>query len=75
MADAAPIVHIGENSPEEVAYKMMLLIARAEGKSLNSDGKNPVTRNWVLSTYAQCRSLMAGNWTAADAIKERPLIE
>jgi hypothetical protein len=31
MADA-PVVHIGENSPEYVAYRLMLDIAEAEGK-------------------------------------------
>jgi|HubBroStandDraft_3_1064219.scaffolds.fasta_scaffold736471_1 hypothetical protein len=34
MADDA-IVHIGENSPEHVAYKLMERIAEAEGKNLH----------------------------------------
>lgn len=32
MSDAKPSVHIGENSPEEVAFKLMHQIARLEGR-------------------------------------------
>jgi hypothetical protein len=31
MADAAPVVHNGENSPQQIAYKLLLLIAAKEG--------------------------------------------
>jgi len=53
MADNA-VVHIGENSPEEVAYKMMTLIMGVENRQPYAHGDNPVDRNWVLRTYAQC---------------------
>ena len=45
MSDA-PVVHIGENSPEYVAYLLMLKILHAEGER--------ITREAYLSTYAQC---------------------
>lgn len=74
MADKA-VVHMGENSPEEVAYKMMLLIANAEGRELYSHGKKPVTRAWVLSTYAQCRRAVIDGWAAKSILEEVPVIE
>jgi hypothetical protein len=50
------VVQMGENSPEEVAYKLMRDIARAEriylvgsmGADVNS------SREWILRTYCQC---------------------
>jgi hypothetical protein len=56
MADSAPVVHIGENSPEEVAYKLLKVIASNEGKSLigTMSGKATADREWVLDTYAEC---------------------
>jgi hypothetical protein len=51
VADA--VVHIGENSPEQVAYKLFNHIANAEKKVLV--GPNPsANREWILRTYAQC---------------------
>lgn len=54
MADK-PTVHIGENSPEEVAYKLMKYIFDAEGKGLGHGSTKP-TRAEVLTTYAACIS-------------------
>ncbi|NCN86149.1 MAG: hypothetical protein GW822_12735 [Sphingomonadales bacterium] len=59
MTDA-PVVHIGENSPEQVAYKLMKHIARAEkvqleGININSD------REWIIKTYIMCRTAVAGH--------------
>jgi hypothetical protein len=41
-----PVVHIGENSPENVAYKLLWDIVRAENKKPD--------RKAFLSTYAEC---------------------
>lgn len=46
MADK-PVVHIGENSPEYVAYKLMLDVIRMEGKELHS-------KDEILNLYADC---------------------
>ena len=57
MADQ-PVVHIGENSPEQVAFKLMELIARVERKSFfpePSRGDTAADRQWILDTYAECR--------------------
>jgi len=59
MADAA-VVHIGENSPEQAAYRLMRDIANVEGKILASSESHPqkvANRQWILDTYAE--SLLA----------------
>jgi hypothetical protein len=54
MADKT-VVHIGENSPEEIAFKLLQIIAEAEDRPLNwSEKRKPADREYVLSTYAQC---------------------
>jgi len=45
MADI-PVVHIGENSPEYVAYRLLREIARLE--------KGMGDRKKLLDTYAEC---------------------
>ena len=56
-----PVVHIGENSPEEVAFKLMQMIANVENKLLyyvdNPSGSNKsvANRKWILDTYAECK--------------------
>lgn len=46
-------VHIGENSPEYVAYKLMRDISRAENISLEGVNVNS-NREWIISTYKEC---------------------
>jgi hypothetical protein len=60
MADATE-VHIGENSPEQVAFKLLHEIALAEDKQMFGDRqttdhthKQKPDRKWILSTYAEC---------------------
>lgn len=56
MADQA-VVHIGENSPEEVAYKLFREIARSEKMNvmgLGASATNAASRDWILDTYAEC---------------------
>jgi hypothetical protein len=48
------VVHIGENSPEQVAYKLMLRIAEVEGVNVLGHSGTPATRKWILHTFAQC---------------------
>ncbi len=48
------IVHIGENSPEQVAYKLFENVARSEGRDLFAHGDNPADRQYILDTYAEC---------------------
>jgi len=62
MADT-PIVHIGENSPQQIAYKLMRDIAHVEDKLLEQSVKNPTKvadRKWILKTYAECFRVVSG---------------
>ncbi|MEQ8902388.1 MAG: hypothetical protein RID11_03800 [Roseovarius sp.] len=54
------VVHIGENSPEHVAFNLMKEIASVEGRELYSHGSNPANRKWVLDTYAECLKAVRG---------------
>jgi hypothetical protein len=49
-------VHMGENSPEHVAFRLMTLIGNCEGKNFNRNAStgNLADRDWVLRTYAKC---------------------
>lgn len=56
MVDATT-VHIGENSPEHVAYRLMRDIASVKGKILATSDTNAqkvASRQWILDTYAEC---------------------
>ncbi len=56
MADQ-PVVHIGQNSPEQVAFKLVHEIARAEGRVTDrnpSSGQQTASKEWLLDTYAEC---------------------
>jgi hypothetical protein len=51
------VVHLGENSPEHVAYQLMRTLALVEDKLFNSSEANPqkvASRKWILDTYAEC---------------------
>jgi hypothetical protein len=54
MADAPPVVHIGENSPEQIAYRLMHDVANVEKRQLYSHGDQPADRKWILDTFAEC---------------------
>ena len=43
------VVHIGENSPEQVAYRLMIDVFTSEKK-----GVSTVDRETILNTYSQC---------------------
>jgi hypothetical protein len=57
MADTNTVVHIGENSPEQVAFKLLHEVAKAEDVTLvgtgSGRGKAP-DRAWLLNTFAEC---------------------
>jgi hypothetical protein len=58
MAETAPVVHIGENSPEQIAYKLLETIASNEKKTLH--GTATADRKWLLDTYAECLAAVFG---------------
>jgi hypothetical protein len=54
-------LHIGENSPEHVAFKLMELVARVERRTMLgykqdqlNDGWSEADRKWILDTYNEC---------------------
>jgi hypothetical protein len=51
MADNT-VVHIGEDSPEYVAYRLLERIAHLEGRPLGHKGS--ADRKYILDTYAEC---------------------
>jgi hypothetical protein len=67
MADS--VVHIGQNSPEEVAYKLLHLIANAESISLHENGRTK--REWILSTYYSCLRTVKGHTPTPPAQTQR----
>ena len=61
MADSDTTVHIGENSPEQVAFKLLQEIAYAEGKNMfNGPAGDKPDRAWILEAYRQCRRTVSG---------------
>lgn len=51
------VVHIGENSPERIAYRLLEDVARVEGRSLFAlTGQDPdaADRDYILDTYSEC---------------------
>ena len=58
MISGTPTIHVGENSPEEVALKLLRYIASVERKVLHTttpgSGEMPADRKWILDTYAEC---------------------
>jgi len=57
MADETAI-HIGENSPEQVAYRLMHEIAAVERIAIHGGDLEPkwtrAGRAWILSAYQEC---------------------
>ncbi|MEX0955214.1 MAG: hypothetical protein WDZ83_08395 [Rhizobiaceae bacterium] len=62
MADA-PVVHIGENSPEQVAFKLLATVAHAEGKGIFglTSGNEKADRSYILGTYSECLQAARGH--------------
>lgn len=57
MADEA-VVHIGENSPEQVAYKLMIDLRSIENRYPEHQQAD---RKWLLDTYAECLEAVKGH--------------
>lgn len=51
------VVHIGENSPEYVAFRLMQEVLQVENKLLHPSEESPqkvASRKLILDTYAEC---------------------
>lgn len=54
MAESGAVVHVGENSPEHVAYQLFCHVAAVEGVLLGRLQKDATSRKWILDTYSDC---------------------
>ena len=53
------MTHMGDNSPEQVAFKLMYLIGMSEQKGLEAT-RASADRKWILDTYAECLEAVRG---------------
>ena len=63
MADD-PIVKVGENSPEQVAFQLLRMVATIERVSLSGEATadlRPATKAWLLNTYTDCIHVVRGS--------------
>jgi hypothetical protein len=63
MAEKPVVVHIGENSPEKIAYDLMLNIANVEGIAIHNNpdrSETKVSREWILDLYSECIKAVNG---------------
>jgi hypothetical protein len=70
MADSNT-VHIGENSPQQVAYKLMKDIAQSEGFYLGQTTIRP-DREWIIKTYCSCLMAVTQPGYPKDALSLLP---
>lgn len=61
MADNA-VVHIGENSPEQVALKLLQAVAASENMNVPPfrGGDVHADRKWILDAYTECLEAVKG---------------
>lgn len=67
-----PVVHIGENSPEHVAYRLLHDIVNVEGKILHwskDRAEKMANRKYILDTYAECLHAAQGNRSTATGLR------
>ena len=55
-------VHIGENSPQRIAYVLLGHIRDVEGRIFHRSSERGETadRKWILDTYAECLDAVTG---------------
>lgn len=72
MADK-PVVHIGENSPEQVAFKLLIEVAACEGKHMQCGAytDEAPTREWLLDAYAECLQTVTNPYGRLSEAKKR----
>ncbi len=68
------VLHVGENSPEQVAYKLMRDIGQAEGFFLNQPSRKP-SREWLIKTYCACLLAVRAPAYPTDSIALLPDIQ
>lgn len=59
MADKA-VVHIGENSPEKIAYLLMIDVMNAE--------KTQRSKKTIMDTYSECLDAVRGSRSVSKPV-------
>ncbi|MBV8511218.1 MAG: hypothetical protein JO289_13760 [Xanthobacteraceae bacterium] len=49
---------MSDNTPEEVAYKLLMAVGNAEKK--NAPALSAADREWILDAYAECLDAVKG---------------
>jgi hypothetical protein len=52
-----PNEHAGNETPESVAFRLMMLVADLESRTLHGNpakDRSNADRKWILDTYAEC---------------------
>jgi hypothetical protein len=66
----APMVHIGEGSPEQIAYRLMLDVMKVENRiiatSASAGPHTPADRHYLLNTYHECLMAVRGKRIVAS---------
>ena len=70
MADTS-VVHIGENSPEQVAYKLMREIGLSQGYFTVHKSQKP-SPEWIIRTYSACLHAVRAPGYPQDALSLLP---
>ena len=59
-----PVVKIAENSPEQVAFQLLRMVAIIERVNLSGEpapNLRPATKAWLLNTYTDCIHVVRGS--------------
>ena len=71
MADTK-VVNAGENTPEEIAFKLFREIALVENKKIiYINGADLPNRAWILDTYAECLDTVQNPNSRLQSAKKR----
>ena len=66
-----PVVHIGEGSPEQIAYRLMLDVMKVENRVISTTAAagphTPADRHYLLNTYHECLMAVRGKRIVASS--------
>ena len=71
MSDMPSVLHMGEGSPEQIAYKLMLDVMKVENRvianSATAGPHTPADRHYLLNTYHECLMAVRGKRVVASS--------
>lgn len=73
MSDMPSVLHMGEGSPEQIAYKLMLDVMKVENRTIASGAgagpHTPADRHYLLNTYHECLMAVRGKRVVASTVR------